>query len=133
MKLVKTVCVRAAILCLFFVSTQSFTNDKKVPSISPVSVKYLGQSDYKPVVQVDIENASEEELFFVLKDETGNILFTDKITEKRYSKKFQFTEIESSNMNLTINLVGKNSKKSELFTISNVTTVVEDVVVTRVR
>ena len=133
MNLIKTVCVRAAILCLFFVSTQSFANDKKVQAISPVSVKFLGVVDYKPVVQVEIDNASDEELFFVLKDETGNVLFTDKITEKKYSKKFQFSELEANNMNLTINLASKNSKKTEVFNVSNVTTIVEDVVVTRVR
>ncbi|MDB5191322.1 MAG: hypothetical protein JWQ96_885 [Segetibacter sp.] len=132
MKLVKTMSVSAAILCLFFVSTQSFASDK-TQSISPVTVKYLGVSDYKPVVQIDIENTLNEELYFTLKDENGNALYSEKLTERKYSRKFQFNEVEGSTMNLTITLSSKNSRKTEVFNISNVTTVVEDIVVTRLR
>ena len=133
MNLVKTVCVRAAILCVLFVSAQSFTNDKKVQELSPVSVKFIGDNELLPVVQVDVDNVTGEELYFTLKDENGSIVYNEKISDKKYSKKFQFSDSEAGKLNFSVVLTGKNSRKSDIFRISNVTNVVENIVVTKLR
>lgn len=105
----------------------------KAKETSPIDVKYLGLVDARPVFQVNIDNASADDIFFSLKDEEGNVIYSERFKDKVLSRKFQLNLNDASNVKVIMSLFSKNQKKSESFEISNVTTVVENVVVTKVR
>lgn len=133
----KNIITPAAFACALMLSTVSspvYANDKKevVAASSPVQVKYLGEINKQPVIQIDINNLNQEVLYVTLKDENGQHLYSEKISGQGFSKKFQFTDQEANNVKLTLSLASKKDKKAQVFQINNVTTVVEDVVVTRV-
>ncbi|TDH27755.1 hypothetical protein EXU57_04570 [Segetibacter sp. 3557_3] len=107
--------------------------DKNAKSDSPVEVKYLGQVDANPVFQVDINNDLEDDVYLSLKDLDGNVIYSEKFRDKKLSRKFQLQSHDGSNVMMVLNLYSKNKKGSETFEISNVTTVVEDLVVTKLR
>lgn len=126
----------AAFACALLVSTFTssvYANDKKeVAATSSVKVKYLGDIDKQPVIQIDVNNQKQEELYLTLKDENGYNLYTAKLTGELFSKKFQFSDLELNNMNVTLSVATKKGKNAQVYQINNVSTVVEDVVITKI-
>jgi hypothetical protein len=126
----------AAFACALVVSTFTssvYANDKKeVVSASSVNVKYLGDIDKQPVIQIEVKNKNHEELYLSLRDENGYNLYTTKLTGELFSKKFQFSDHELNDMNVTLIVSTRKGKNAQVYQINNVSTVVEDVVITKV-
>ena len=132
-KKVFTAATFAFFLAITTMPARAFANETKVQSESPVEVRYLGLVDSRPVFQVNIDNATEDDVYFSLKDEDGNVIYSERFKDRKLSRKFQLNAFDTNNMKVIMSLFSRNDKKSQTFEISNVTTVVEDVVVTKVR
>lgn len=94
-------------------------------------LKYIGKLQEKPIFQLDVENALNETVYLTVEDEFGNVLYNSKFNEKNFSKKFQFDMNDDGLTAIKVVLSSKNMYKSQIFEISNVAKMVENVSVTK--
>jgi hypothetical protein len=94
------------------------------------TVKYIGSLDGQPVFGVSLNNLNGGVYHFTIKDETGNILYAERVKGKAFSKKFKFENTDRQNVKLTFSLEGKEGVQSQEFQVNSSTRVFNDVVVT---
>jgi hypothetical protein len=125
----KSVFVPAA-FALFFSALALTASAGDGITSTPVEVKLVGHVDDKPVVHIAFNNAAKEELFIKLRDNEGNIIYSEKFNGEKFSKNFQFDKAEGD-MTLTLVIRSKSERKPVVFQINKNVRVVEDVVVTK--
>jgi hypothetical protein len=94
------------------------------------NIKYIGTLDGQPVFKVSLDNQSNNVYHLTIKDETGDILYAEKIKSKEFSKKFKFENADRHNVKLTFSVEGKEGLQSQEFQVNTSTKVWNDVVVT---
>jgi len=132
--MMKSAFIAAAIVCAVSttVPALALNNDKKSEAVLPVEVKYVDGTNLNRVFQVNIKNVQEDDITFVLKDENGNSLYTERITGKAFSKKFRFADQQLNDTKVSVVLYGKKANTTQVFQITPTVSVVEGVEVTRV-
>ncbi|MCP9749632.1 hypothetical protein [Ferruginibacter sp. HRS2-29] len=94
----------------------------------PLVVTYLGTVNAQPLFQVDLNNASADDLTLVLENEAGDVLYTQKIKETSFTKKIQLDTNETE-INLNLYVYSAKNKTKQVYQINKITRVVDDVVV----
>lgn len=94
-------------------------------------IKYLGTIQDKLVFQIDLQSASEKPLYVSIKDENGVILFSEKIKDNKFSRKFAFDKEEFDGQKLSFVIHDSEETTSQAFQVARNMRVVEDVVITR--
>lgn len=94
------------------------------------SIKYIGTLDGQPVFKVDVDNQNNGVYHLTIKDETGDVLYSEKIKGKEFSKKFKFENNDRNSVKLTFLVEGKEGSQSQEFQVNTSTKVWNDVVVT---
>jgi hypothetical protein len=61
----------------------------------------------------------------------GNTYYSEKVRDRRYSKKFQLDRDDLDRVRLVFTLSGGKEKQSQAFEINTQTRTVQDVVITR--
>lgn len=98
---------------------------------NPVEVKYVGSVNGNPIVQIDLEHESAEEVYLYVKDEYGNTIYTDVVKDKKYSRKLQFESEDLSSLKLMLTIRSKKGALIQAFEINKNTRTVEDVQIAR--
>ena len=111
---------KAFIFGLMAIISTSFSNpvsamDKK--SDPPgVEIKYLGFSDKNPVFEITMNNAQADNYFIVIRDQSGTVLYSEKLSGKNLSRKYRIdTEEEITEGGLRFEVRSVNSKKTEVY------------------
>lgn len=118
---------------IFSVISANATGKENEKKESGVEVKYLGNLNEQPVFQIQFENVTEEEIFFVMKDAEGTVIYSEKFTGKKFSKKFQFERADISDIQVQVVLSSKKGNELQVYNISKSTKIVDDVVVSRLK
>lgn len=94
-------------------------------------IKYLGTVQDKLVFQVNLQSSSSNTLFVSIKDDEGFVLFTEKIRDSKFSRKFAFDreEFEGKKLSFVIHTAGETT--AQTFQVARNLRFVEDVVITR--
>ena len=121
-----------AVIALFTFGTVLTANAQESGNKENVEIKYLGAVGNNPIFQVEFDNLEEEELFITLKDSDGNMLYSEKFKEKKFSKKFQ-VERADEDLRVILTIANKKGKFSQQYQINRNTRIVQDVFVTKVR
>ena len=109
-------------------------NNEKPKSVEdriPVEVKYVGSLNQQPVLEVSLENTNAEDLSVTLKDMDGNVLYSGNFNDKKISKKFQFDNQGSDNIQIKLTVSSKKKSYTEVFQINRSRQVVEEVVISK--
>jgi hypothetical protein len=97
--------------------------EKKAPPAA--ELKYIGILKNQPVFQLDLNSAKEEDFTIAIKDQFGQVLYSEKVKAKTYTRKFQ---LDTENLDDAILRVevksGKN--KPEVFKINRNTRFYEE-------
>ena len=108
------------IAVMAFIST-SFSNpvsamDKK--SDPPgVEIKYLGFLDKNPVFEIVFTNVQVDNYYVTIKGESGNTLYSEKISGKNISRRYRIdTEEEISEGGLRFEIRTGTTNKTEVYT-----------------
>ena len=109
---------------------QLYAQDKS-PVVKEVNVKYLGTIDNQPVVRIEFENPESTSYVLSIKDEDGNVLYTDVFKEQRFGKSFQFQRSDIERTKYTFTLSSSKQKIAQSFEVSTNLRTVQDVVVTK--
>ncbi|HEY1114872.1 MAG TPA: hypothetical protein VGE66_14985 [Chitinophagaceae bacterium] len=107
-------------------SAQTFTTT----SVNP-EIKYLGIIEGKLVFQIDLKTTSGDNQFVSIRDNEGVVLFTERIGDNQFSRKFAFDQEEFGGQKLSFIIHDANNKTSQAFQVARSMRVVEDVVITK--
>lgn len=122
----------AMIVCVLLVTalplaanTQPFSGGNNHPEI-----KYLGTLQDKMVFQVDLKNVSANQ-YVSIRDEEGNTLYTERIGNTKFSRKFAFEKEEFEGKKVSFVIHGGKASTDLTFQVSRNTRLVEDLVITK--
>ena len=107
-----------------FIEAQGLT--KVIPE---VNIKYAETKNGLPIFHVNFENKDKETLELILKDEKGFTLYTETITEKAYSKRFQLDLADDVKLHLVVK--GDKGKQTQSYLINSSVKTVSDFLVTK--
>ena len=120
------------ILSAFLVSFLPLTGHTQgqflVKNNSPV-IKYLGVLEDKLVFQIDVNSATDDKLMVSIKDEDGNLLFSERVNDQKFSRKVAIEKEMFENGKVTFMIQGAKQSSEQTFQVSRNTRLVEDVVV----
>jgi hypothetical protein len=107
-----------------FIGTVTLAND--VMRDPPVAqLKYLGILKNQPVFQLDLNSAQEEEFIISIRDQFSELLYTEKVKAKMFTRKFLLDTENLEDAVLSVEVrSGKN--KPEIFTINRNTRFIEE-------
>lgn len=99
------------------------------PIVKAASVKHISTTNDKIVFQLSLDNETGEKFIVSIKDLSGNTLFQDTYSEKKFDKKFVFDKSEDIGK-LTFVLRSLKDNQTQVFEINTITRLVENVDVT---
>ena len=104
--------------------------DKKNPSIE---LKHIGNRENQPIFQLSLTSPVEDEFTITLRDKEGNVLYSDRVKGTSITKKFLVSTEDLGDNILTVEVKGKKSPKSEIYTINRKQNIVEETLVTKLK
>ena len=123
-------------IALFSVFTAGFAPAVKASDstnyASPVELKFLGNFQDLPVFQLDLNNAEEEEFVITIRNESGNLLYSDKVKGAKISRKFKFDTDELEDGLLLVE-VKPSKNKAEIFKVSTKVRFVQETSVSKLK
>jgi hypothetical protein len=121
----------ALVLFIFLAGAPVLVSAKNIEPKSEI-VKYVGVVEDQVVFQFNYENVTGEIFSVAIKDQNGNVLYSGKFNDKKFSKQFRMDKSELGNaVSLSFILTTQNDKQNQVFNVSSTSRVVEDVVVTK--
>src|SRR5690349_4929593 len=121
--------VTLAIAFSFAFSTMTLANRVDSPKIE---LKFIGNIQEQPVFQLDVKNATPDEFTITIRDEDGTVLYFDRLTARKISRKFQLNTEEIGNNVLQLEVRSRNTGKGEVYEINRNTRIVEETLVSRI-
>ncbi len=114
----------ALFLAFSIFSTVTLANDEK-KNPPAAELKYIGNLKNQPVFQLDLNSAKEEEFAISIRDQFGEVLYTERVKAKIFTRKFQ---LDTDNLGDAVLRVEVKSGKSkpEVFTINRNTRFIEE-------
>lgn len=115
------------VFSLFATSVQASNETSQPPT---AALKYIGILKDRPVFQLDVSSVNDENLAISIRDQFGEVLYSERVTAKVYSKKFllDLTTLGDAVLRVEVKS-GKN--KPEVFTINRNTRYYEETSITK--
>lgn len=117
---------------LAFISAALFSAASAQPpkeEAPAAKVVYLGKNDDQSVFRLVVENTPGEDYLISLKDETGSVVYSEKVTTALYNKKFYIEEPLMESGELTLSISSRKTGVVQKFVINKKFTTTEEVVV----
>lgn len=112
-----------------FIGTVTLANDEtKDPPAA--QLKYIGALKNQPVFQLDLNGNEEQEFTISVRDEFSEILYTERVKAKMFTRKFLLDTENLGDAVLRVE-VRSGRNKPEVFTINRSTRSVEETSVTK--
>ncbi|MEI8073685.1 MAG: hypothetical protein WCH78_02970 [Bacteroidota bacterium] len=120
------------LVAMFFLSANANTGSTRV-SIDPtkkIEVKYVGTEKENMFFNVKFNNESGKSFKVYILDELGEVIFSNKYSEKSFDKKFIFPTSQDINK-LTFLIQSDKGSYKEIFDVAVKTNTVSEVSVTK--
>ncbi|RYZ23130.1 MAG: hypothetical protein EOO16_06350 [Chitinophagaceae bacterium] len=85
----------------------------------------------QPVFQVALSDAQHQGFALRISDESGNLLYSEKINAGAYSKRFQLATGAAEDVRVFVELVSKDGQKSESYLVQGNSAAAQELVVSR--
>ena len=99
----------------------------------PVELKFLGNVNNQPVVQLNFTNTEVSEYTVVVRDSHGVVLYKDKVKGRNMTQKFILNTEDLGDGEVHFEITGKKTDKTAVYEVNTVSRIVEDVVVNQVK
>jgi hypothetical protein len=96
-----------------------------------VNINYIGTLDEQPLFQVDFDNRTGVTYRVFIKDENGEVLYSERVSGKSFSKRFKLESSEINNSRLSFIITSSKQKYTQVFEINQHVRSVQDYVITR--
>lgn len=113
-------------------STATLANDEGGKN-TVTELKFIGNLENQPVFQLSLSGAEEDEYSIIFRDETGNVLYADKVKGANITKKFMLKAEEIGDATLNVVVKSKKTGKTEVYSINRSHSYVEETVVNKVK
>ncbi|MEP6584924.1 MAG: hypothetical protein ABJA90_11695 [Ginsengibacter sp.] len=128
----KTKMITMGLITLFTMGITQATMAKGTNE-NPVEFKFLGNFENHPVFLLNLNNKNAEKYIVTIKDATNHILFTEKITQADFSRKYKLdideSEFRTPGFQLRVEVTSLSANKTQVYKISTETHVTENVVI----
>ena len=114
----------ALFVAFSFIATVSWATDGRNDTPA-VSLKYLGVVQNQPMFQLDLNSVEETEFYVSIKDQYGQVFYTEKIKAKNFTRNFRLNTENFEDAVLKVEVKDGN-KKPEIFTINRNTRYYEE-------
>jgi hypothetical protein len=114
----------ALFVAFSFVATVSWATDGRNDTPA-VSLKYIGVVQNQPMFQLDLNSVEETEFYVSIKDQYGQVFYTEKIKAKNFTRNFRLDTESFEDAVLKVE-VRDGNKKPEVFTINRNTRYYEE-------
>lgn len=104
--------------------------DAATPNHS-LQVKCVEKATNHITFQLDLHNENGDLYFLSVKDEDGIVLYTEKIKDKDFSRRFQWNKEYNSPRKLVFTLTGDKMRKEQVVEVNSTYQLVQDVVISR--
>lgn len=99
-----------------------------------VEIKYLGFVDRNPVFEISTNNAETDNFVVTIRDKTGSILYSERLSGKNLSRKYRIdTEEEITNGGLRFEVRSVNSKKTEVYVVGVNENITREIAVNKIQ
>ena len=133
-KTTKTITIGLFTLCTIGLTNPTFANAK---TGDPIEFKYIGKIKNQPVFQLNLNNDASEVYYITLKDESNNIIYSEKVKAKdvNYTRKYQLDinedELNASDFGVRVEVTSLKTHETQIYKISSHTNVHEDIIVAK--
>jgi hypothetical protein len=127
---------KAVIIAIAAFIGVAFVNPVRATETDPpgVEVKYLGFQQSNPVFEIVLHNHEIDNYIITIKDETGHILYAEKLKGKNLSRRYRIdTEDEIAAGTLLFEVRSVNAKKTEIYTVGVTETIKRNVAVNKIQ
>ena len=107
-----------------FIATVTWATDGRNDTPA-VSLKYIGVVQNQPMFQLDLNSVEETEFYVSIKDQYGQVFYTEKIKAKNFTRNFRLDTESFEDAVLKVE-VRDGNKKPEVFTINRNTRYYEE-------
>jgi hypothetical protein len=119
----------ASMFLFGLIPTTLKAQDKDKPDT--VAINYIGMLDEKPLFQIEFDNKEGVAYRVSITDESGETLYSEKFSDKKFSRKFKLESPELSQSKLTFTITSEKEKHTQTFVINSNFRTVPDYVITR--
>jgi hypothetical protein len=131
---VRNVLTVILVIGLLVLSNYSFADTTtRKPLANPVSVKYIGSVNNQDLIQVEIDNSSEDELQITFIDNEGVELYSEYFNSKKITKKFLLDISDFNYNNIQVVVSSRKTSSSQSFAIVKNSTTIDTVVVAKLK
>lgn len=96
-----------------------------------VNIRYVGAVEDRARFQVDLVNDNDEAYLLAIQDEFGTYLYKEKITNRTFSKRFEWLNEGMNATKLVFSLTGLKSKKTQVYEVATEVRTVRDMVINK--
>ncbi|WP_205508783.1 hypothetical protein [Longitalea arenae] len=96
-------------------------------------LRFIGNMENQPVFELNLTNTEDDEFTVTFRDESGNVLYTDKFKGANITKKFMLKTEEFGDTALNVSVKSKKNNTTEVYTINRSHTYVEETVVNKLK
>ena len=121
---IKTYGTVALFVAFSLIATVSWANDGRNDTPA-VSLKYIGLVQNQPMFQLDLNSVEETDFYVSIKDQFGQVIYTEKITAKNFTRNYRL-DIENLDEAVLKVEVRDGNKKPQVFTINRNTRYYEE-------
>ena len=123
--------IALAVTCTTAFSTPALAIEEK--KAIPVELKFLGNINNQPVIQLNFTNTEVNEYTVIVRDSYGVVLYKDKVKGRNMTQKFILNTEDLGDGEVHFEITGKKSDKTAVYEVNTVSRLVEDVVVSKVK
>jgi hypothetical protein len=120
-----------AVAVLLLIGTQCVKAQTQTSLANEPVVHYLGKINGQPVIKVIFDNGEGQSYDVDIKDPEGTVLFSDRFTNRNFTKLFQVAQEEPGDMKLTFIFSTGKIKYAKVIEISKKNYVKEDVFISK--
>jgi len=121
--------ITIALLALCTIGTSTTALAEKTPN-EPIEMKYMGKTENQPVFQLNLNNPTSSEYFISIKDENGNVLYSEKVKGENVTRNYRFDinefDLSSPDFGITVEVTTAKTHKTEVFHVKSTAHVVEN-------
>lgn len=129
---------KAIVIALMAIISTSFSNPVLATGRSNenpgIEIKYLGFQQKNPVFEIVIKNIKEDNFIIKIRDESGTVLYSEKLSGKNFSRKYRIdTEEEIAEGSLRFEVTSLSNRKSDVYIVGITESVSKEMAINKIQ
>jgi hypothetical protein len=113
--------IKSAALGLVALVTVNFASATSTPYNNAAELKLVGRQNNQPVYQLNINNATTQEVIVIVKDVQGEVLHYEVLKGTNLSRNFLLNVEASQEADLRVEVINRNSKSKSVLEFADST------------